>query len=480
MSFRIVRPVHERWHYIAKARTSREGHDILARLRSFLDAEEPKVVMLLDGLWRDQQQAITYQEIRTAILNGYIDEQNATVWMEDYSHFINEKLRPKWIEAMRAGASRIEADHPGLFFNAHDPSVENWLNGRAGELITVIGQEQRQAINAMIGNAYTGDWTVDELSRVIRPTIGLNKPQALANQRYYEHVKTSLLKDNPHMRESTAIKRAREASVKYAERQHRYRAFMIARTEMAFAYNRGTDEGVKQAISKGYMGACVRVWSTAADERMCSICGDLEGVRIGMDDEFDFSRVNSRLPSGPTPPAHPQCRCAVEYQEIEPPVYRESLPLSNDVLAETRNQPLTMPDGNGILASGEGIMQTGGELINNPEVLNLPDESIGRSLGSKARNYDILDLQTGDIYHLVEGSRLQNVQVFAGKGTRTIFRDASKYADRYGGDKDQWQHVKGEGLVETQEGDRSAELHWVQCDGIGKHEMFVKRWLDES
>lgn len=115
-----------------------------------------------------------------------------------------------------------------------------------------------------------------------------------------------------------------------------------------------------------------------------------------------------------------------------------------------------------------------------PESLYLPDEIIGRSLGAKASNYDVMDLQTGDLYHLSEGSRLWDIEVFAGRGTRSVFRNAEKYADRYGGAAQDWQHVKGKGIVETPDGDRPAELHWVQCQSIGKKEMFVKRWLDES
>ena len=354
MAFRVRHPPHSAWKRITKARTSDAGEDALRRLRSFLDAKEPEIVRLLARLWGDQQQAITYQELRTAILNGYIDEQTAQDWMNDYSHFVNEKLRPQWEDAMRAANARLEAEHPGLFFNAHDPGVQEWLSTRGGELITVIGWEQRQAVNAMVSRAYAGEWTVDELARAIRPTIGLNRPQAAANLNYYERTKATLLQNNPSMREATAEKRAREAAVKYAEKQHRYRAFMIARTEMAFAYNRGMDEGIKQAIAKGYMGACVRVWVTAADERMCPVCGELEGVEIGMEGQYDFSRVNSRLPSGPTPPAHPNCRCAVDYREIAPPAYQENS------VAEMRNYELTVPDADGIIPEGEGIMQTGG------------------------------------------------------------------------------------------------------------------------
>ena len=108
----------------------------------------------------------------------------------------------------------------------------------------------------------------------------------------------------------------------------------------------------------------------------------------------------------------------------------------------------------------------------------LEDIQIGRSVGAKARNYDVMDLATGEKYHFAEGTRLQNVEVFAGKGTRTVFRKAGDYAERYGGKAKDWQHCKGFGVLDTSDGDREAEVHWVQCQGIGKYEFFIKRWLD--
>ena len=33
-------------------------------------------------------------------------------------------------------------------------------------------------------------------------------------------------------------------------------------------------------------------------------------------------------------------------------------------------------------------------------------------------NYDILDPETGDIFHLIEGSKIQDKKVFAGKGSK--------------------------------------------------------------
>ena len=106
------------------------------------------------------------------------------------------------------------------------------------------------------------------------------------------------------------------------------------------------------------------------------------------------------------------------------------------------------------------------------------DIIIGKSVGAKAKNYDVLDLDTGERFEFVEGSKLQNVQVFAGKGSRVTYRRASKYADLYGGKPEDWQHVKGFGLIVTPDGDREVEVHWSQCKGIGKFDFFVKEWLD--
>jgi hypothetical protein len=109
--------------------------------------------------------------------------------------------------------------------------------------------------------------------------------------------------------------------------------------------------------------------------------------------------------------------------------------------------------------------------------ISLPDIQIGRSVGAKAKNYEVMDLVTGEVFKFVEGTKLQNVEVFAGKGTHSVYRKAEEYADLYGGKVEDWQHVKGFGWLETPEGDQRAEIHWSQCANIGKFDFFVKRWL---
>ena len=116
----------------------------------------------------------------------------------------------------------------------------------------------------------------------------------------------------------------------------------------------------------------------------------------------------------------------------------------------------------------------------DPDITNLLDEYVLKSVGAKSRNYDIMDLQTGEMYRLAEGSRLQDKEVFAGKGSKKEYRKAYKYAEKFGGNPEDWQHVKGKAVLQTPEGDFPAEVHWSQCEGIGKVDFFVKKWLDDE
>ena len=92
---------------------------------------------------------------------------------------------------------------------------------------------------------------------------------------------------------------------------------------MAFAYNKGADEGIRQAQSQNLLGVMEKRWSTSGDSNVCSICRALDGTQIGMDAEFDFKGKVLFAGQKLTPPAHPRCACAVQYIEISPPVIKE-------------------------------------------------------------------------------------------------------------------------------------------------------------
>lgn len=299
--------------------------EILDRLNGYLEENIGEPVEFLVGFWKDQEEAFTYKEIRQAILDGAVSEETMRLWAQDYSILVAEKMYPVWQKAMAGGSHGqpiMDAIADEFVFDTHTPSVLSWINERGAEFVTAVTEEQRKAIKAMLTRHVDGTYTVDELSRVIRPCVGLTESQAKANLRYYESVKAKMLEQHPKMKPENARKKARDAAMKYAERQHRQRAFDIAQTEMAFAYNRGADEGIRQAQSQNLLGVMEKRWSTSGDSNVCDICRALDGVQIGMDEEFDFKGKVLFAGQKQTPPAHPRCACAVQYIEISPPVFK--------------------------------------------------------------------------------------------------------------------------------------------------------------
>ena len=309
-------------HRLKKRRKSVTAQQVLERLEKYLNENTDEPVEMLCGFWKDQQDAITYQELREAVKDGYLDESIFREWSQDYSVMMLEKMVPIWTASMEAGAMAQPIITPLEFsFDTQTPGVLNWINTRGGNFVTSCTRDQRQAIAALLQKKITEQYTIDELARLIRPCIGLTKDQAKATSRLYDHVKATLEKDHPRMKKESVRKKAMDAAVKYAEKQHRQRAFTIAQTEMAFSYNRGADEGVRQAMNANLLGVCAKKWCTSGDDQVCPTCAALDGTIIEMDQEFGFKGRVLFPGHKQLPPAHPRCGCAVEYIEISPPVF---------------------------------------------------------------------------------------------------------------------------------------------------------------
>ncbi len=311
---------------------SKRQQDILRKLSDYVDSHLDEPVEILARLWKDQSEALSYREIREAILAGDIDQETFEAWQQDYSIMAAVSFVPIWMAAVKAGGQDepVTGSIKDFTFSPVTNGVRKWVREHSGELITAVTEEQRNAIRAMIGRAVDGRYTVDELSRVIRPCVGLNRPQAEANLRYYETVRDNLLKQHPRMKVESAQKQAREMAVKYAERQHRQRAYMIAETGLVSAYNQGNAQAVQQAQEQGALGDMRRIGSTADDERVCRRCAEKNGQELPAD-------------LG-TPPWHPRCRCAIAYEPTgEPyigtvPVPEYLPPMDEHITAEAQEQ----------------------------------------------------------------------------------------------------------------------------------------------
>lgn len=299
--------------YSSKA-VEQQAMTALRKLRSFLDASEPRLVYFLVNIWRAQGNAITYKELREAILAGELQVDYLKDWQEDYARFVRRHLMPIWEDAIKAATANLAAEHKDWHYKPAVSGVSEWMHTRAAEFVTSVSETQIEGLRSLIYKAsQLHDMSVDELARAIRPMVGLYQQQAEANLRYYQ-----TLIDN-----GVKPKKARDLSIRYSARQHRYRGYLIARTELAFGYNKGMLEATKQAQAAGYLGETVKVWCTADDERVCKVCGGLDGKTIAMDEEFDYYTKLQHANPGikQTPPAHPSCRCTVLYKEVSPPTF---------------------------------------------------------------------------------------------------------------------------------------------------------------
>jgi len=174
------------------------------------------------------------------------------------------------------------------------------------------GIKDYDAIMTLVKSAMTGAMTVDELGRAIRPHIEFTESQREEAHKYYKKRRKDYLKKyiESGMSKETAGKKAEKEALArkatYEGQLHRWRAFDIACTEMAYAANSKNEEITRQWINEGSLPSDTRRrWSSSADRETCKVCRALDGVTVGMDESF---------PGGVTlPPVHPNCRCAVAY-----------------------------------------------------------------------------------------------------------------------------------------------------------------------
>lgn len=108
-------------------------------------------------------------------------------------------------------------------------------------------------------------------------------------------------------------------------------------------------------------------------------------------------------------------------------------------------------------------------------VISLPDEQLPFSIGAKWANKEIL-MPDGKVAHFVEGSKIINKQVFAGKGTKTPIRDIERLVKNYPNTKaENWQKVKGHAELDLDGKTFKAEIHWYEEPNVGKVEIKFKK-----
>lgn len=218
-----------------------------------------------------------------------------------------------------------------MSFSLLNPSAVSFLQTYSFDLITGLTAIMQSSIREVMTNAFRDGIPPAAQARLIRQFIGLTPTQVRAVDNYRQLLESGdpgalretlsrALRDGRYDRTlenaitgGTRLTRAQINAMvdRYASRQLKYRAEMIARTETIRAANAGQIEAWRQAQQQGYLSATVRQqWIYTKDERTCEICPKIAemnpgGVAIG--GVFQSTVGLVRMPPDP----HPQCRCSL-------------------------------------------------------------------------------------------------------------------------------------------------------------------------
>ena len=252
-----------------------------ARLRTFVDPAEVAALRAAGAV--------------TPELNARIDEV--------YREFGEGTLLAEWETAIDEGYEYLVDDLVAALVELPDTSVRDaasrkWIRERSARRIVELGDQQREAILATLEYAASGNSMGPRAAaRHLRASVGLTGREGRAVGALRARLEA----------DGQAAEAVDRATLNYAKRLHELRAERIARTELAAAFNRGSLEATLGAFPDAAVSA---EWATADDERTCSICRPLDGVVVDAGRDFEGG-------DGPTPPAHPNCRCTLLYEVTE-------------------------------------------------------------------------------------------------------------------------------------------------------------------
>ena len=112
--------------------------DVKQTLNGFIDYSSPKLCAFLSRTWKNQQQAITYKEIREAIFAGQLDPGYLAQWQQDYSKFIINGYAPLAQQAIDNSAHEMQALFGLGAKSLNYPYMDSFIATQGGKLIREV------------------------------------------------------------------------------------------------------------------------------------------------------------------------------------------------------------------------------------------------------------------------------------------------------------------------------------------------------
>ena len=244
------------------------------------------------------------------------------------------------------------------------------------------------------------------------------------------------------------------------------RARTIVRTEAHRITQASHYDAATQVKKKGV--DIVLQWDASLDGDTRDTHRMLDGTIIEVGEYFESSGNKARYPGDFGDPAEDcNCRCVVTERARSALDEEELKTLQERAELFGLNKTENLEDfRKKYIKAVENLPKSG--------IIDLPDIQIGRSLGAKAKNYNI-ELPNKEIVHLTEGTRITNVQVIAGKGRDRQIDIVDSLLIRYPGTKEwEWTKVKGIGYIDYDGESYRANLHWYEEPSVGRVEWKVK------
>jgi hypothetical protein len=208
--------------------------------------------------------------------------------------YVTGPAADRMVAAMRAGVGAMSSPTV-LFSSLPQGAVDAALNARVAELAQSMNGAMSNAVAELTAQGIRNRAGSRTLTAMLQNAVALTRGQVRS---------LAILQASLEEREVTDAQQARAIDSRAAGLRAQ-RAATIARTEIATAYNRGTQLAVESVVGSDTAGV-TKTWRTQADEVVCPICGPLDTVTVGLLETFPGV--------GALPPAHVNCRCVVTYE----------------------------------------------------------------------------------------------------------------------------------------------------------------------
>lgn len=220
----------------------------------------------------------------------------------ELENYLNSLTQFKTVVMSAITIASKEAEKPSNRQEIH-LNLENTINVQEANRISTnliydLSSTQREVVKKIIADGLEKNLSYKIISQKLKSQIGLNAPQIQTLQT----IESNLLSNGTS---KTVVERI---LTQKSKQMLALRAQTIALTESGHAVSQGRYLIQQQMFRDGDIKHnSTQEWLTGSDERTCSICGPMNGQKVGLKDYFTTGA--GQLVRNPI--LHPRCRCIV-------------------------------------------------------------------------------------------------------------------------------------------------------------------------